>query len=263
MKSYEMVETLSTKAGVSLEMAKDALERSNWDILDAAVYLERAKAGAAGQTQSEQQSAPQGGAYYVSGRLHENNGSFATPSADGDPAGFNRPYGYNEGYTPPYKDFPNRGAGGYYGSDQTSGYDFDDKPIGQAVGALAGTLEKIVNSLFCCYFVVNRRGSEVFRLHLLPTLIIGVVFWAATIPILLLGIAFECKYSIGIKRGGDKTLTDIIDETVNTAWDTAKRAKTDIVNETKNVAKVYEDSKREFAEDYRKGKQSVNLNKDK
>ena len=43
MKSYEMVEKLSEKAHVTLDTAKDALEKSNWDILDAAIYLEKNK----------------------------------------------------------------------------------------------------------------------------------------------------------------------------------------------------------------------------
>lgn len=249
MKSYEMVETLSTKAGVSLEMAKDALEKSNWDILDAAVYLERAKAAAPGDTASTQPSSS--GAYYTSSRLNEVNGAYATPGSGGDKHTFNRPYGYNDnnGYVPPYKDF-------------NAVPDLDDTSIGQAVGILAGTLEKIVNGLFRCYFVVNRHDREVFRLHLLPTLIIGIVFWWAVIPVLLLGIAFECKYSIGVKQSGDKTLTEIIDNTVNGAWDTAKKATNDIVNETKNATQLYEQTKKEFAEDYRKGKNSVNLKKD-
>jgi len=41
MTHYEMVELLREKANVSYEEAKDALEASNWDLLDAIVLLER------------------------------------------------------------------------------------------------------------------------------------------------------------------------------------------------------------------------------
>lgn len=41
MTNLEMVEKLREKANVSYEEAKDALEKSNWDILDAIVLLER------------------------------------------------------------------------------------------------------------------------------------------------------------------------------------------------------------------------------
>ena len=40
MDHYEMVENLRTKANVNYEEAKDALEASDWDILDALVLLE-------------------------------------------------------------------------------------------------------------------------------------------------------------------------------------------------------------------------------
>ena len=41
MTNLEMVEKLREKANVSYEEAKDALEKANWDILDAIVLLER------------------------------------------------------------------------------------------------------------------------------------------------------------------------------------------------------------------------------
>lgn len=41
MTNFEMVEKLKEKANVSYEEAKEALERNNWDLLDAMVYLEQ------------------------------------------------------------------------------------------------------------------------------------------------------------------------------------------------------------------------------
>ena len=41
MTNYEMVEKLSEKMGVTLEEAKTALEASDWDMLDAALLLEK------------------------------------------------------------------------------------------------------------------------------------------------------------------------------------------------------------------------------
>jgi hypothetical protein len=41
MTNFEMVEKLREKANVSYEEAKEALERNNWDLLDAMVYLEQ------------------------------------------------------------------------------------------------------------------------------------------------------------------------------------------------------------------------------
>ena len=47
MTNYEMVEKLSEKMGVSLEEAKTALEASDWDMLDAALLLEKEHGGEA------------------------------------------------------------------------------------------------------------------------------------------------------------------------------------------------------------------------
>ena len=41
MEQFEKVEKLSQKANVSYEEAKEALEKNNWDMLDAIVYLEQ------------------------------------------------------------------------------------------------------------------------------------------------------------------------------------------------------------------------------
>ncbi len=45
MTNYEMVEKLSEKMGVTLEEAKTALEASDWDMLDAALLLEKEHGG--------------------------------------------------------------------------------------------------------------------------------------------------------------------------------------------------------------------------
>ena len=43
MEHFELVEKLVNTFGVSYEKAKEALEASNWDAIDAAIYLEREK----------------------------------------------------------------------------------------------------------------------------------------------------------------------------------------------------------------------------
>jgi len=45
MTNYEMTEKLSEKMGVTLEEAKRALEACDWDMLDAALMLEKAQGG--------------------------------------------------------------------------------------------------------------------------------------------------------------------------------------------------------------------------
>ena len=58
MTNYEMVEKLSEKMGVTLEEAKAALEASDWDMLDAALLLEKEHGieGAAYSTRQERKA---------------------------------------------------------------------------------------------------------------------------------------------------------------------------------------------------------------
>ncbi len=53
MDKFELIEKLSEKANVSYEEAKQALEECDWDILDALLLLEKAKANAEEATDEE------------------------------------------------------------------------------------------------------------------------------------------------------------------------------------------------------------------
>ena len=52
-KNFELVEKLVNTFGVSYEKAKEALEASNWDAVDAAIYLEKDKNGASQEQPQE------------------------------------------------------------------------------------------------------------------------------------------------------------------------------------------------------------------
>ena len=52
-KNFELVEKLVNTFGVSYEKAKEALEASNWDAVDAAIYLEKDKKGASQEQPQE------------------------------------------------------------------------------------------------------------------------------------------------------------------------------------------------------------------
>lgn len=253
MKSYEMVETLSNKAHVSLEQAKDALEHSNWDILDAAIYIERHKV--APGTPPAPHPAP-GPAYYVSGRQAPPpppQGVYAT-------RGFDRPGPFD-----PRFDF-NKANGGAPDPNQVNGgqippyrpqrqREFENEPVGEFVGRLAGLLENVVNHIFRCSFVVRRHGQVICSIPLLIFIILICCFIPLVIPLIVLGAAFDCKYSLGVDPRTTKPVTDFIDQT----FTTAERAKESIINETQNVRAAYEQTKKDFTEDFKKGKESVRV----
>ena len=285
MKSYEMVETLSQKAHVSLEQAKEALENSNWDILDAAIYIERRKTSAgAPPTQP-----PAQGAYFVSGRMPDYQGSYATPGFNRpgafDPrTDFNKPYGGGYPPVPPYKNFPRQESvappppykdfprqappappyGGFAGQNppppQYGNYPPKTEiPIGEAVGRAAGVLEKIVNGIFNFSFVVTRHGNVVMSIPALIFFIALLMFLPFMIPCLVLGLAFDCRYSFGVYTPDTgRTIEDVVEQAVKTAVASADKAKENIMTEAQNVKATYEQSKKEFTEDFRKGRASVN-----
>lgn len=64
MTNFEMVEALREKTGVSYEEAKAALERANWDLLDAVVLLEQEgripSSGGSYSTRVEEEPEPEG-----------------------------------------------------------------------------------------------------------------------------------------------------------------------------------------------------------
>ncbi len=214
MKSYEMVETLSSKANVSLEQAKIALENSNWDILDAAIYLERHRSEMPGS----------GPACYMSNApapkpnpkpQFSNNpgkpyGGFIPPAPPPPYSGFQ-----GEHHVPPYKNFPNPGANvppppppppfkqaPNYGTQYPNpNYQESLKSLEHSVNGfvdkLARAIEKIVNAIFGTKFIVIRNGNVIFNMPFMIYLIAMFAFWLVIIPIMVLGLAFDCKYSVG------------------------------------------------------------------
>ena len=226
MKSYEMVEMLSSRANVSLEQAKEALERSNWDILDAAIYIERQR--------SAPQGPPPGSAFFSGAQTPPPPGGFATQGFGRkkpfDPrTDFNKPHGGfapppyvgQQPHTPPYKDFPRKPPMPPYpfGSQPQQPpvppyKDFPQRPpvppytgsdsldaLGRSVGGfingLGDLIEKLVNALFKTKFMAVRNGATVFSMPLLVFIILAIPFLWFLIPALVLGLAFNCRYTVG------------------------------------------------------------------
>lgn len=224
MKSYEMAEQLSKRANVSLEQAQEALERSNWDLLDAAIYIERNRTQFGSQPSETPQQNP---AYFVSGDLGSQS-HYATPGfgRDGhfDPrTDFNRPQGafapppppphhmpphggmpphgmppHGEP-VPPYKNFPRQDAPSFRETAHgQTGAGFDAQrfgnQVGQFVSSAAELIEKIVNALFGTKFIAVRNGVTVFSVPLLIFVIGAIAFPVIVIPAIVLGLAFNCKF---------------------------------------------------------------------
>ena len=64
-KNFELVEKLVNTFGVSYEKAKEALEASNWDAVDAAIYLEKDKNAASEEQAQEKVNCSQKGSFNI------------------------------------------------------------------------------------------------------------------------------------------------------------------------------------------------------
>jgi len=193
MKSYEMVETLSEKTNVSLAQAKEALERSNWDMLDAAIYIEKKK--------SEQVRPPVND--YESSFQKEKEGRFSTPNYtqfSGAPNNqqFNQKGNFNN--VPPFN--PN--------------YNQPPVSVGELLGRLCGNIENAVNKCFYDVFVVRRHGKKIFQIPLLIFLI-SLCAPYIVLPLLFIGLFFNLHYSFEGKSKGKETLNDFFDNAKNAA----------------------------------------------
>ncbi len=212
MKSYEMVETLSEKTNVSLAEAKDALEKSNWDMLDAAIYIEKNKAN----RNSSGPQMPNNG--FAGSHLHEDKGQYSNPGYthfSGAPNGqpfpngqppfgrppFNPPFGGPNGHVPPYDPHFNR----------------PPVSVGEMLGRLFGKMEILVNKAFFDSFVVSKNGRRIFQI---PLLVFLIALLCGVFPVaflLVIGIMCGFQYSFEGRSVGKEPLNHFFNNAKNAA----------------------------------------------
>ena len=232
MKSYEMVETLSDKTKVSLAEAKEALENSNWDMLDAAIYIEKHKA----HSQN-----PMPG--YTESYQSEQNGQYSTPNYthfSGAPN--NQPFDNTQN---PF------GGQAYnqYGNSYNSGpfnvppYDrqYNQPPvsIGEMLGRICGKIENLINKCFRGSFVVSRKGRRIMQFPILIFLIAVLFGFWSLLPFFLISLFFGFSYSFEYNAEKKETINDFFSDAKNTA-DKMKndfRASRDVVKEEYDILK--------------------------
>ena len=266
MKSYEMVETLSDKAHVTLEQAKDALEKSNWDMLDAAIYLERTKGSMNAPTY------PQGPGYqYVSSQQNSFGGQFRQPPFPPNPPyppqpGFKQPPrgnfppkpGRQPGFNPP--PFGNPGFNGAppFKNPGNPGYNPQGKSVDEFLNKASNKAEKVIGDGTSNFFVVRRNGEKLIQLPIL----LFIIILLATLPvfpivivILIAGLVFECKYSFE-----GKTIENMpINNVMNTTANFAKAVKNDIKNAAVDLSKSVAQSAQEVQSEQAEPKTDANL----
>lgn len=137
-----MVERLHEKAGISYADAKDALERSGWDMLEALVLLER------------------------EGKIDPLTAS--TTSTDD-----------NTSY-----------------EAVTATASKKESNFHETMNKAGDKFKKLFNDSIITYFVVKRQGKEILRVQILIALLLCLCIWEAVLVALVIGLIFDCRYSI-------------------------------------------------------------------
>ena len=244
MKSYEMVETLSEKAHVSLEQAKDALEKSNWDMLDAAIYLERTRGS------MNVPPYPQGQGYqYVSSQQNSFGGQFRQPPFPPNPPyppqpGFTQPPrgnyppnpGRQPGFNPPPYGNPGFNGAPPFKNPGQPGYNTPGNAVNEFLNNAGNKAEKVIGDGTSNFFVVRRNGEKLIQLPIL----LFIIILLATLPafpvviiVLIAGLMFDCKYSFEGKNIENMPINNVM----NTTADFAQAVKNDIKHAAADISK--------------------------
>ena len=235
MKSYEMVESLSDKAHVSLEQAKEALEKSNWDMLDALIYLER-------NNNASIPNAGNNGFNYPGSQMNPINGQFGQPPMPPHGAPFPphgapmpphgpqfgpRPNGFN---APPRGKGPNGPQFRVVPPNGVPPYD-PGKSVSESLGRACGKAEKIIGNGFDNSFVIRKKDGEV--LVQLPVFIF-IIALLASVPIFpavfiltIIGLFSVLRISFEGKNIENLSLNDTVNDAVKKATDATEKIKDD------------------------------------
>ena len=267
MKSYEMVETLSEKTKVSLEIAKDALEKCDWDMLDAAIYIEKNKPKRTppppphgehrGYPSSYQK--PVDGQYFNPqypphadhGFPEENYTQFSgapqppfnVPPHHVPPHGPHSPYGQAEPFhIPEYK----------------QEYNQPPVSVGELLGRVCGRIANTINKGMFDSLVVYKNEKRVIQIPLivfLGLLLIG-AWWL--IPLLILGLFFDFKYSFEGRSVGKKPLNDFIVKTKHKA----DKMKDDFKKEYEEIKVDFQKEYDVFKDTFEENRENINQERD-
>lgn len=216
MTSYEMVEKLSEKKGITLAQAKEILEKCNWDVLDAMIYLENNPINNAQQSVSgnptqttvnlnKEQQANTENAQPVGGIPNSNcgaQGSYSTPQGSANA---------QQTYTVP--------EGSQYQS--SAGASFSEM-----LGRFFGFIGKIVTKGMENTVVISKNDKPVANIPIIVmVLLLCLAFWIV-VPVMVVGLFVNFRYSFS----GPSICKEKANEVMNKASKATQKIKTDFMN---------------------------------
>jgi uncharacterized membrane protein len=192
MEKLEKVELVREKCNVSYEEAREALEKCDYDVLDAIVLIERAHKPVEPTTSFAEAAKPEAA-------------QEETPVAEEVPM------------DEPEFEVP-------YESTTTKSADPKSSKVADAWKAFCATVKSLVTRGLEMTFVMERHGNRVLSLPVL-ILVIGMLAWGATIWLLIIGLFFGFRYHIE----GAGAFTVDVNKVMDKAADTADEIKQNLV----------------------------------
>lgn len=194
--TLEQVEKLKEKTNVSYEEAKAVLERHNGDILEALIELER---------RGKAQTAAAGGFY--------------TTRPDGAPE-------TELVLTPPPG--PDRGKKGKGGQKRSFGrvYYVDAGGLGEAI-------RDLVRRSISNHLEVWRNGQKMTTIPVLVLILLVVFFFWITLPLLVVGLIFGCRYRFGGPDLGREDLNHVMDRVSDTVGEVRDNVRSEFKKRSK------------------------------
>ena len=261
MKSYEMVETLSEKTKVSLEIAKDALEKCDWDMLDAAIYIEKNKPKRTppppphgehrGYPSSYQK--PVDGQYFNPQYPPHADHGFPEENYTQFSGAPHPPFDIPPHHVPPHGPHsPHGQAEPFHIPEYKQEYNQPPVSVGELLGRVCGIIEGLVNKgMFDC-FVVYKKDKRVFQIPL--SYFLFILFFGACwlIPLLIVGLFFDFRYAFEGISIGKKALNEFLEKA---------KQKTDKMKG--GFKKEYDEFKVDFQKEYDSYKNTLDETREK
>ena len=204
MDRLEKVEQLVAKAGCSYAEAKDALEKSDWNVLDAIVALEsegKAKASSASFACGEAQQAPKTGTYVEPEVIRAEDAESIRPEGFG----------------------PGNGSAGYgngkFGEDARY---YGQKTSGAVKGFFTKAKEVLTENRMS---VFSRSGNQILRVPVWVLLILLILWFWATLIAAAVMMLFGCSFHFEGRDFGKASVNDTMNKASQSMYDAGQRVK--------------------------------------
>ncbi|MCL2628981.1 MAG: ubiquitin [Oscillospiraceae bacterium] len=201
MTQLEKVEKLREKSSVTYAEAKEALDKSGGDILDALIYLEN----------QGKSTAPSGGGFCSTST--DGGGGITSGSGNSNTSGGNASDGSKS-----KKNTNDTGSGSNTSKSSTNA----DDNFSQAMGKFGAFCGKVFNKGFSNHLVASKGEQHLFSCPVLVVAVLVLFFFWITIPLFVISLFCGFSYRFKGKELGNDAVNSVMDGASHVADDIKK-----------------------------------------